>query len=408
MNSITHEASPNTAIMHLLPGVVLVSGTAIGAGMLSMPIVSSGSWFLWSLLAMLICCFGMLKCSLLILKMSENYKAGASFDTYVKEGLGPWWNRFSNFLIAFIFYILLYAYISGGSSILESSLEQHFSLKISTFWAGIVFAIALSAVVWVSGLFTSRALAVLMVSMGVAFALSMSGLLSNIKPDYLLPSSDMAYLYFIPVLPYFLTSFGFHCSVPSLVKLYEGDRETVHKTLYLGAALIFALYLLWLIAVFGNVTQSRFLNFLGQGGDVGMLTELIVGSDQGVKPLALSVFTSFALVTSFLGVGLGLFDFFADRFKFADDSKGRSKTALVTFLPPALGATLVPNGFVYAIGYAGMALALSALCIPAVWILKNVSEKKYRKTAWVVLFMGISIFCIELGNILKLLPAVGS
>ncbi|MBB6521070.1 aromatic amino acid transport family protein [Pseudoteredinibacter isoporae] len=408
MSSAATEVSPPIPLMNLLPGVVLVSGTAIGAGMLSMPIVSSGTWFYWSLLAMLICCFGMLQCSLLILKMGENYRPGASFDTYVKDGLGPWWNRLSNFLIAFIFYILLYAYISGGASILEASLKQHFSLGISTLWASIIFAIALSSIVWVSGLFTSRALTILMVSMGMAFALSMSGLLSDIKMEYLQPSSDNAYLYFIPVLPYFLTSFGFHCSVPSLVKIYEGERETVRKALYLGAALIFALYLLWLVAVFGNVEQLRFLNFLDQGGNVGTLPELIVGSEQGVKQLALSVFTSFALVTSFLGVGLGLFDFFADRFQFQDNPKGRTKTVLVTFLPPAVGATLLPNGFVYAIGYAGMALALSALCIPAIWILKNVREKKYRVSASLVLLIGISIFFIELGNILKVLPAVGS
>lgn len=62
-----------------------------------------------------------------------------------------------------------------------------------------------------------------------------------------------------------------------------------------------------------------------------------------------------ALASSFLGVSLGLFDYLADFFTLSGDAAGRTKTVLVTFVPSTLAALLFPNGFLYAIGFAGLA-----------------------------------------------------
>lgn len=65
------------------------------------------------------------------------------------------------------------------------------------------------------------------------------------------------------------------------------------------------------------------------------------------------VFSNFAVASSFLGVTLGLFDYLADLFGFDDSAMGRFKTALLTFIPPMIGGLVKPDGFLYAIGYAG-------------------------------------------------------
>ena len=79
----------------------------------------------------------------------------------------------------------------------------------------------------------------------------------------------------------------------------------------------------------------------------------------------LAMFANMAVVSSFLGVTLGLFDFIADKFSFADNSFGRFKTAVITFLPPSIGGLFYPNGFIYAIGLAGMFAAIFGSIIPA-------------------------------------------
>ena len=91
--------------------------------------------------------------------------------------------------------------------------------------------------------------------------------------------------------------------------------------------------------------------------------------------LLLVVFSNFAVASSFLGVTLGLFDYLADLFGFDDSATGRFKTALLTFLPPIVGGLLWPNGFLYAIGYAGLAATIWAAIVPA--LLARKSRKRF-------------------------------
>ncbi len=82
----------------------------------------------------------------------------------------------------------------------------------------------------------------------------------------------------------------------------------------------------------------------------------------------LNVFANLAIVSSFLGVSLGLFDYIADKFKFDDSTKGRTQTALVTFGPPAIGGLFFPDGFLYAISFAGLAAVLFVAIMPALLV----------------------------------------
>ncbi|VDZ74516.1 tryptophan-specific transport protein [Atlantibacter hermannii] len=96
--------------------------------------------------------------------------------------------------------------------------------------------------------------------------------------------------------------------------------------------------------------------------------------------LLLTVFSNFAVASSFLGVTLGLFDYLADLFKFDDSRQGRFKTALVTFLPPMLGGLIWPNGFIYAIGFAGLAATVWAAIVPHCWRAPHGSVSAARAT----------------------------
>ena len=102
------------------------------------------------------------------------------------------------------------------------------------------------------------------------------------------------------------------------------------------------------------------------GGNVGDLVSALSGvADTNQLSSLLGLFANFAVVSSFLGVTLGLFDFIADKFKFTDDRAGRLKTAMVTFFPPTVGGLFFPNGFLYAIGLAGLCACMWGTIIPA-------------------------------------------
>lgn len=89
----------------------------------------------------------------------------------------------------------------------------------------------------------------------------------------------------------------------------------------------------------------------------------------------LSAFGNMAVASSFLGVALGLFDFLADLLNLDDSKEGRLKTAAVTFLPPIVGGIFFPDGFIMAIGYAGLAATVWTAIVPALMV--RVSRKKF-------------------------------
>lgn len=79
----------------------------------------------------------------------------------------------------------------------------------------------------------------------------------------------------------------------------------------------------------------------------------------------------FALITSFLGVTLGLRDFLADGLGIAKDLKGKCLLALLVLVPPLLIAISYPHVFLIALDYAGgfgCALLLGLLPIVMVWV----------------------------------------
>ncbi|WP_447889483.1 tryptophan permease [Serratia fonticola] len=351
----------------VLGGAMIIAGTAVGAGMFSIPIVTSGVWFSGSVALLIYTWFCMLISGLMILEATLNYPAGASFHTVVKDLLGKGWNTLNGLSITFVLYILTYAYISAGGSIIAHTLEGVFGANQTL--SGLVFAIVVAFIVWLSTRAVDRLSTILIGGMVITFVLSVGDMFTHVQPAVLFNQggSDANYLpYALAALPYLLTSFGYHGNVPGLVKYYQKDSGAVVRSLVYGTLLALAIYILWQYVIQGNIARDAFKQVIAEGGNIGSLLKQMgnVSSSHAVGQL-LNAFSYMALASSFLGVSLGLFDFLADFFKFKDNQAGRTKSALVTFVPPTLAALLFPNGFLYAIGFAGLAATIWAVIVPA-------------------------------------------
>ena len=360
----------------LIPGIAIISGTAIGAGMFSLPVVSAGMWFGWSLLLLLFTWFCMFHSAMMILEANLNFPEGSSFDTFVRDLLGPRWNALTGLTLAFVLYILTYAYISGGGSIINQTLANTLGFTPPRAVSGLVFALGLAFIVWFSTGLVGRITAVLIGGMIITFALSIGGLAVRVQLPVLL-HSELAYAPFLlAAIPYYLTSFGFHGNVPSLMKYYGKDPLTIRKCLLYGSLLSLLVYTLWQMVTMGNISRAQFKPIIASGGNIGDLVaalNAIVQSEHLASMM--SAFANMAVVTSFLGVTLGLFDYIADKFHFDNSRSGRFKTALVTFLPPTVGGLFFPNGFLYAIGLAGLCASIWGTIVPA--LCARASRKKY-------------------------------
>ncbi|MEB7885690.1 tryptophan permease [Serratia fonticola] len=366
----------------VLGGAMIIAGTAVGAGMFSIPIVTSGVWFSGSVALLIYTWFCMLISGLMILEATMNYPAGASFHTVVKDLLGKGWNTLNSLSITFVLYILTYAYISAGGSIIAHTLEGIFGANQTL--SGLVFAIVVAFIVWLSTRAVDRLSTILIGGMVITFVLSVGDMFTHVQPAVLFNQggSDANYLpYALAALPYLLTSFGYHGNVPGLVKYYQKDSGAVVRSLVYGTLLALAIYILWQYVIQGNIARDAFKQVIAEGGNIGSLLKQMgnVSSSYAVGQL-LNAFSYMALASSFLGVSLGLFDFLADFFKFKDNQAGRTKSALVTFVPPTLAALLFPNGFLYAIGFAGLAATIWAVIVPA--MMARASRRRFPQASY--------------------------
>jgi tyrosine-specific transport protein len=138
-----------------------------------------------------------------------------------------------------------------------------------------------------------------------------------------------------------------------------------------GASMPLIIYLFWQVVSQGVISQQNLYNSQGLDGFIASLSTLL---QSATIANTLSIFANLALATSFLGVSLGLFDFFSDVLNKGDSHKDRLITALVTFTPPLGFALFYPQGFIMALGYAAISLVVLAIFLPVlmVWKQRNI------------------------------------
>lgn len=399
-------------------GVMVIAGTVIGGGMFALPVDLAGAWFFWGAFILIIAWFSMLHSGLLLLEANLNYPTGSSFNTLTKDLLGKRWNVISGITVAFVLYILTYAYISANGAIISETLSMHSSMTIPSRVIGIGTAVFVASVLWISSLAASRITSLFLGIKILAFVIVFGSLFFKVDFSILsdvsrISESNRYFPYIFMAVPVCLASFGFHGNIPSLIICYGKRKDKLVKSIVLGSLLALFIYLFWLYCTMGNIPREKFKEIISSGGNVDALVKSFMGTHPGgVIEFFLLVFSNLAVASSFFGVTLGLFDYLADLFKIDNSHFGRFKTVLLTFLPPGILYLLFPNGFIYGIGGAGLCATIWAVIVPALLALK--SRKRFPDktfTVWggkvipaVVILFGVIVIICWFGNVLNILP----
>lgn len=390
----------------LLGGALIIAGTIIGAGMFANPTATSGVWFAGSIVVLLYTWFSMLSSGLMLLEVNTHYPHGASFDTMVRDLLGKGWNIINGLSVAFVLYLLTYAYIFVGGRLTAQNIGSFIGQETPLYVGQLVFFIVLAGCVWLSARLVDRFTSILIGGMVIAFFWATGGLLQTASLPILLdtaaPPQTQYWIYIASALPVCLASFGFHGNVSSLLKYFNGQDKKVAQSLWGGTLIALVVYILWQIAIQGNLPRNQFAPVIAADGDVGVLIQTLGQFvPTGNMATVLSFFAYMAIASSFLGVTLGLFDYIADMFRLPETRKGRTFTAMITFLPPLICCLAYPTGFVTAIGYVGLAATVWTAIIPAMLLYR--SRRKFPNSGgyrvyggtwlmwWVLLFGVVNI-----------------
>ncbi|WP_312411695.1 tyrosine transporter TyrP [Pseudescherichia sp.] len=393
----------------------IVAGTTIGAGMLAMPLAAAGVGF-GVTLALLFCLWGLMcYTALLLLEVYQHVPADTGLGTLARRYLGRYGQWATGFSMLFLMYALTAAYMSGAGELLASSLSEWLSLSVSPTTGVLLFTLVAGGVVCIG---TS------LVDLFNRFLFSAKLIFLIVMLALLMPHVHKVNLLTLPLekglalsaIPVIFTSFGFHGSVPSIVSYMNGNVQKLRWVFITGSAIPLVAYIFWQLATLGSIDSTTFFGLMANNAGLNGLLQAL--RDVVASPhveLAVHLFADLALATSFLGVTLGLFDYLADLFNRRNSAAGRLQTGAITFLPPLAFALFYPRGFVMALGYAGVALAVLALLIPSLlaWqSRKHMPQTGYRvrggkPALLLVLFCGVAVIVIQGGIAAGVLPEVG-
>lgn len=341
---------PSPPLSQIFSAALLIAGTCIGAGMLALADVTGIAGFFPSLIAMLTVFLAMTLSGLLLAEASLWMPEGAHYLTIAEKLTGKVGKVLSWFLFLFISYASLIAYTAEGGSVVHDFCEALFGWGPGKIGGAITFLLAFGFLVDFGTAFVGRINAILFIAMITAYTLIILGGIPSIQLSRLGHREWPTIWYLFPFL---LTSFSFHTVVPSMTPFLNKNRKALICALTIGTLVTLLVYLLWLWVVLGAIPVEG-----GEG-----LQQAFLQGDRATKfffahvprwvAVSAEFFAFFAMVTSFLGMGLGLFDFLADGLKVEKKGKGKALLAFFIIVPTLFVATQFERIFLLAIDASG-------------------------------------------------------
>ena len=368
----------------LLGGILLIIGTSLAGGMIALPVVVSPAGFVNSVIQLFGCWFVMTFSAFLILEANLWLPNNSNIVSMAKTTLGLFGQITAWVAYLLLLYSLIAAYISAGADVFHYLLTL-LDIHPATWLVPILFVSLFGIIVYKGIHFVDYANRGLMFTkLGAYFFLIIS-----IVPHIKLPNLTHGELRFLPAsMMVMITSFGFATIVPSLRSYFNGNVKQLRQAIFIGSLIALIAYTIWIGAILGTLPRE---------GAYGLLHMLTSGHTTSELPKSLSVtlqnrwitlfaqlFTSVAVLTSFLGVSLGLADFLADGFSVSKKGKTGILVYAATFLPSLAIVLFYPNAFIIGLTYAGSfcTILLALLPMLMVWYgryYKNLStETSYQ------------------------------
>lgn len=335
----------------LIGGILLVSGTTIGAGMLALPISTGSAGFIPSVCLFIFYWAYMTYTALLLLEVNLWMSAGTNLISMARRTLGRWGEAFSWVIYLFLLYSLTTAYIAGSGPIVVNFVSSLTGMTLP-FWLGSMPLLLIFGFFIYQGTRSVDHLnRVLMIGLVSTYCAIMFLLAPHVEMDKL---SHIAWKPILLGVSIVSTSFGFHIIIPTLNTYFHRDVPSMKKAIMFGSIIPLIVYIVWEFLALGilplkGASGIHQAHIQGTNG-AQLLTENI---GNGLISTILSGFSFFAIITSFIGVSLSLYDFLADGFKIKKTPLGKILLYALTFVPPLIMTLTDPRAFLTALEYAG-------------------------------------------------------
>jgi tyrosine-specific transport protein len=330
--------------------ISLVSGTAVGAGILAIASVSLRPGFVPSTITLSGCWVLMVCVGFSIAEITCNIaQSGCGATDFgilsiTEHVFGLNSARGIGFAYAVFHYTLLIAYIAEAGSILSSVCQ------LPDLLGPVVFTLVMGGIIASS---STEVVNMLNNCLFVVVVLTFLGLVCMGVTS--VNTSNLAYQNYSvmgPTIPILLISLVFHNIVPTVCSTLQYHRRSICAAITMGSLIPLVMFILWNAIILGVVHDySTAAHSETLIDPVQILLEASPAHSRTLGRVLVTVFSEAAVITSFIGFVIALMEFFADMFP------GRSKKDpwlyLLVLLPPLLIALGNPGIFLNALDAAG-------------------------------------------------------
>lgn len=354
----------------LFSAIFLVAGTCIGGGMLALPVATGHAGFFPSLFVMMLAWLAMMCTALYFIEVIFWLKRDdAHVISMASEFLGRPGKIIAWILYLFVCYASLVAYTAGGGHLVASAIHRITSLEISNASGCLIVILFFGPAIFLSHKALGKINSILFIAMVITYAIIIFVGVQAVKPEFLLRQNwQVSWL----ALPLLLTAFSFQTMVPSLYSFLGHNAPSLRIAIIGGTSVAFIVYTLWQLVVLGTVPLE------GEHGLASALEKGLIATHHFAFHLERpwiewisSGFAFFALITSFFGISLGLYDFLSDGLHIPKQGKGNVLLSLLIIVPTLFFAISYERIFLLALdttGGFGDAILNGIMPILMVWI----------------------------------------
>lgn len=344
-----------------LGAALLISGTSIGAGMLALPIVTQHFGFIPSMLLLVVCWGFMLASALILLEVNLWFPPETNLVSMASKTLGEPGQIIAWLCYLLLLYSLMAAYLSGANQLTLSVSHSVFNSHSKPWLGAMILIIGFASVIYLRTAVIDYLNRLLIGLMMISYLIIIVSLTTK---THLPQLSTMKFHGIWLTTTVVLTAFGFHIIIPSLRNYLAENVTSLRKAILTGFSLPLIIYLIWELLILTGSSGP------GSSNLAPALTSSLLHYQPGISATSTLInitklFAILAITTSFIGVSLSLFDFWADGLSIRKNRLGKSSIAIITFAPPLIYALAYPHGFITALRCAGFFVAILLGILPS-------------------------------------------
>lgn len=379
-NKLSHQPGS------VLGSTALVAGTTVGAGILALPAVTLPSGVLPSTALLIAVWLYTLVSGLVVVEVTLNTmrmmgRPSLSLLTIVENTLGKQGARIAGGVYLFLHYAMLVAYIAQGGGILVSAAEKVWGVhNVLPAWVGTTaFTLLFGGIMYlgrekfIEKLNNAFVLIVIASFIGLLFLASM-----QVNPSQFSFQNWSALPTAVSVM--FVAQF-FHNIIPVITVQLEGDVRKIRQSMIVGSVIPLIMFLAWNAVILGSVSPDL-IHGISNGKTVFDPLQILRNGGAGeLLGVLLSVFSEFAIVTSFIGYVYSLQDFFRDTLVAPLEPDHRLPLYTLILLPPMSLSALNPSIFLTALDYSGtFSISVLGGIIPAIISWKQRQQQEHLES----------------------------